>query len=72
MDRNRGRHLKFIQVYDKPGAIKLCQTGLVPEPAKESREAAKLDLLTLEPGVQSTVDHRGRRIRCHKARVPRR
>ncbi len=32
---------------------------LVPEPAKQSSEAAKLDLLTLEPGVQSTVGHRG-------------
>ena len=35
---------------------------LIPEPAKQSSEAAKLDLLTLEPGVQSTVGHRGRRI----------
>ena len=35
---------------------------LIPEPAKQSSEEAKLDLLTLEPGVQSTVGHRGRRI----------
>ena len=33
---------------------------LVPEPTKQSSEAAKLDLLILEPGVQSTVGHRGR------------
>jgi hypothetical protein len=56
---NRRRRPQIIQVYDKPGAIKLCQTGLVHEPAKQSRKAAKLDLLTLEPGVQSTVGNGG-------------
>ena len=39
---------------------------LVPEPTKQSSEAAKLDLLILEPGVQSTVGHRGRCIAAIK------
>ncbi len=39
---------------------------LVPEPTKQSSEAAKLDLLILEPGVQSTVSDRGRCIAAIK------
>ena len=37
---------------------------LIPEPAKYSREAAKLDLLIFEPGVQRAV---GDRCRCFTA-----
>ena len=40
--------------------------ALVHEPAKQSRKAAKLDLLTLEPGVQPTVGDRGRCIAAIK------
>ena len=39
---------------------------LVPEPTKQSSEAAKPDLLILEPGVQSTVSDRGRCIAAIK------
>ena len=39
---------------------------LVHEPAKQSHKAAKLDLLTLEPGIQSTVGDGGRRIAAIK------
>lgn len=35
---------------------------LIPEPARQSSEVAELDLVTLDPGVQSTVCHRDRRI----------
>jgi hypothetical protein len=63
---NRARRPQFIQVEDKPGAIKLCQTGLIHEPPKQLRKSAKFDLLTLEPGVQPTVGDRGRCIAAIK------
>jgi hypothetical protein len=39
---------------------------LIHEPAKQSRKPAKLDLLTLEPGVQPAVGDRGRGIAAIK------
>jgi len=45
---------------DRAGAC-LTEDGiaiLVPEPQKQSREAAKLDLLILEPGLQPTEGDR--------------
>jgi hypothetical protein len=40
---------------------------LIHEPAKQSRKPAKLDLLTLEPGVQPAVGDRGRGIAATSA-----